>query len=330
MYTTIWTIIGIIATLATFGIVHWKTTSARKERERHAHKDIVGVLAGILAQGQDSLDLPVVQSLLKSKAREYDVNLSTIDELPKVVEDLVAKFTESEFITPEFRHKLIQKAMLLQEKFECKGPRLEEAVAEYQQPARLDRYRRTIVLSAMAALLAGAITLLIAGILGSYPTEGLTKDAVSIAIIVLIAAFGSYVVEYRQLKKKQTERSSYLNKVLERMVIEALTEIAPKASVDRNVKIAQGDYSTEADFVIKVDDEIVPIEIKSGSVRHEAIDTIVVAMKLLASRKGILITSSHVQENVKKIALEHNILLLEGISTKEDLVGGLRGTKLFG
>jgi len=332
MDTTTWTVIGIIATLATFGIVYWKTTSVRKERERHAHKDIVVVLARILAQGQDSLDLPVVESLLKSKAREYRTNLSTVDELPKIAEDLVAKFTESEFITPEVRHKLIEKVMLLQEKFERKEPRLEEATAEFQQSAQAYTYRRNIVLSTMGALLAATITFVISGVI--LDTDLIRSDQVSmitmITIVVLLAAVGTYVFEYQQLKRKKAERSLYLNKVFEEIVIEVLHEIAPKASVERNVKIVQGDYYSEADFVVKVNDESVPIEIKTGSVRHEAISSLVAAMKLLTSRRGVLITSSQVQENIKKMALEHNVLLLEGITTKEDLIRGLRETKLFG
>lgn len=327
MDTTTWTIIGIIATLATFGIVYWKTTSARKEREKHAHKDIIVVLARILAQGQDSLDLPVVQSLLKSKAREYDINLSTVDELPKIAEDLVVKFTESEFITPEARHKLIEKVMLLQEKFERKEPRLEEATAEFQQSTQFYRYRRNIVLSTMGALLAATISFVISGVM--FDTD-LTSNVVLITIALLAAAFGTYVIEYRQLKRKKAERSLYLNKVFEEIVVEALHEIAPKASVDRNVEIVQGDYYSEVDFVIKLNDKTVPIEIKTGSVRNEAISPIVTAMKLLASRRGVLITSSQVQENIKKMTLKHNILLLEGITSKEDLIRRLRDTKLFG
>lgn len=327
MDTTTWTIIGIIVTLTTFGIVYWKTTSARKEKERHAHKDIVAVLARILAQGQDSLDLSVVQSLLKSKAREYDINLSTVDELPKIAEDLVVKFTESEFISPEDRHKLIEKVMLLQEKFERKEPRLEEATAEFQQSAQFYRYRRNTVLSTLVALLAATMTFIISGVI--FDTD-LTSNVVLVTIALLVAAFGTYVIEYQQLKRKKAEKSLYLKRVFEEIVIEALHEIAPKASVDRNVKIVQGDYYSEADFVIKVNDEKVPIEIKSGSVKHEAIGSIVATMKLLTSRRGILITSSKVQGNIKKMALEQNVLLLEGITTKEDLTHELRDTKLFG
>lgn len=288
MDTTIWGIIGIIVTLATFVIVYWRTTSARQERGKQAHRDIVVVLTRILAQGQDSLELPIVESLLKSKAREHDVNLSLVDELPKITEDLITKFTESEFITSEARSKLIEKVMLLREKFQRKEPRLEEAVAEYQQPARLDRYRyrRTVVLSTMAALLAGTIIFVIAYTLNSEITREFPISVVLTTVLGLIAALGTYIFEYGQTKRKEAERSLYLNKVFERIVIEALHEIAPKASVESDVKIVRGDYHAEADFVIKVNNAVVPVEIKTGTVKHETILSIVDAMRLLKSKRG--------------------------------------------
>jgi hypothetical protein len=112
MDATTWTIIGVIVTVVTFGVVYWKTTGARKEREKHAHKDIVVTLARILTQDQATLDLPAIHSFIKSKAREYDVNLSIVDEPPKIFEDLIAKFTESEFITPEVRQEVLGKVLL--------------------------------------------------------------------------------------------------------------------------------------------------------------------------------------------------------------------------
>jgi hypothetical protein len=56
---------------------------------------------------------------------------------------------------------------------------------------------------------------------------------------------------------------------------------------------------------------------------------IVKGMKLLESRKAILITSSQIQDYIKKMAFDHNIYLLEGITTREDLIRGLRDTNLF-
>ncbi len=132
MNVMLWTITGVVVALVTFGIADWRTRTARGDRTRRAHKDIVTVIAKLLAQGQTRVDLPVIETVLKTKAREYDVSLSIADELPRIVEDTVAMFTESEFIPPRTRQTLLRKAFALQRLGEGRRPTLKEAVAAFQ------------------------------------------------------------------------------------------------------------------------------------------------------------------------------------------------------
>lgn len=74
---------------------------------------------------------------------------------------------------------------------------------------------------------------------------------------------------------------------------------------------------------------MLPIEIKAGLVKNQAIDTMVAAMQGLASKRGILITSSQVQEEIRKMANTNNILLIEGVSSEEDLIRGLKDAKII-
>ena len=66
MDVILWVVIGIVVALVTFGIVDWRTRTARGERTRRAHKDVVTAIAKVLAQGEARVDLPVIESLLKS------------------------------------------------------------------------------------------------------------------------------------------------------------------------------------------------------------------------------------------------------------------------
>lgn len=113
--TIILAVAGIAVTLLVFFLVDRKTRGARREREKHAHRDIVATSARLLAQNQEIFHLHVMEALIRSKSREYDVNLSVADEVPSIVEDIVARLTDSEFISSRVRGKLVEKAFALQE-----------------------------------------------------------------------------------------------------------------------------------------------------------------------------------------------------------------------
>jgi hypothetical protein len=96
--------------------------------------------------------------------------LSIGDELPKIVEDLAARFTESEFITPKTRQNLIQKALALPRLGENRKPTLKEAVADLEESSRLTASysRRNVLLGATVSLLAAIVTLaIIAAFIGA-------------------------------------------------------------------------------------------------------------------------------------------------------------------
>src|SRR5512136_2246339 len=137
MDVILWVVIGVVVALVTFGIADWRAGSARGERIRRAHKDVVTVIAKLLAQGQTRVDLPFIETVLKTKAREYGVNLSIVDELPRIAEDTVARLAESEFIPPKTRQNLLQKALALRRLGENRKPTLKEAVADLEESSRL-------------------------------------------------------------------------------------------------------------------------------------------------------------------------------------------------
>jgi hypothetical protein len=333
MEVTLCVVIGVVVALATFGIVDWRTRTARGQRTRHAHEDVVTAIAKILAQGQARVDLPVIESLLKTKAREYDVNLSINDELPKIVEDLAARFTESEFIPPKTRQTLLKKAFALQGLGESRRPTLKEAVADWEESSRLaaGHSRRSTLLSAAVSLLAAIVTLAIiaafirADVIGLLPgyTGGIC------AAIAAAVVFSLYQAS-RATRSKEARTLADIHRIFEEMVLDVLSKTMPEAIVQRNVRIETGRYSVEVDFIINVNGITLPIKLKHGLVRPQTVAVMAAVTNKLATERGMIITSTQMSDQAKKLAMPKNITLLEGVMSAEDLTRGLKDAGIVG
>jgi hypothetical protein len=327
MNVILWAVIGIVVALATFGITDWRTRTARGERTRHAHRDVVTAIAKLLAQGQARVDLPVIESLLKTKAREYDVNLSIADELSRIVEDLAVRLTESEFITPRTRQNLLRKAFALQQLGKSRNPTLKEAVADLEESCRLaaSHCRRSTLLSAAVSLLAAIVTLAIvaafigADVIGLLPIYAGGVCAAIAAAVVISLYQGS-----RAIRSKEARTLADVHRVFEEMVLDVLGKTMPEATVQRNVRIETKRYLVEVDFIINVNGINLPIKLKHGLVRPQTVAAMAAVVNELATERGIIITSMQMSDGTKKMGVPNNITLLEGIMSAEDLTRGFK------
>jgi hypothetical protein len=333
MDVILWTITGVVVALVTFGIVDWRTRNARGERTRRAHKDVVTVIAKLLAQGEARVDLPLMESVLKSKAREYDVNLSIADELPGIAEDVVARVTESEFITPKTRQNLLQKASALQRLGENRRPTLKEAVADLEESSRLaaSHLRRNTLLSAAASLLAAIVTLAVATALTKANVIGLLPVyAGGVCAAIAAAVVFSLYQASRGMRLKEARALADVHRMFEEMVLDVLGKTMPEAMVQRNVKIEAGKYLVEVDFIINVNGITLPIKVKHGLVRPQTVAAMAAVMNKLATERGMIITSTQGNDRTKKMAIPTNITFLEGIMSAEDLTRGLKDANIVG
>lgn len=327
MDVILWVVIGIVVALVTFGIVDWRTMTARGERTRRAHKDVVTAIAKVLAQGQTRVDLPVIESLLKTKAREYDVDLSIADELPKIVEDLAAGFTESEFIPPRTRQNLLQKAFALQRLGENRRPTLKEAVADLEECSRLaaSHRRRNTLLSATVSLLAAIVTLaIIAAFIGADVVELLPVYAGGICAAIAAAVVFSLYQASRATRSREARTLADVHRIFEEMVLDVLGKTMPEAIMQRNVRIETERYLVEVDFIINVNGITLPVKLKHGLVSPQTIAAMAAVMNKLATERGMIITSRQIGARTRKMAMAKNITLLEGIRSAEDLTRGLK------
>jgi hypothetical protein len=331
MDVILWVVIGVVVALVTFAIVDWRTKGARGERTRRAHKDVVTVIAKLLAQGQTRVDLPIIESVLKTKGREYDVNLSLADELPKIVEDTIARFTEDEFIPPKTRQTLLKKASALQRLGEGRRPTLKEAVADLVEASRLTASysRRNLLLSVTVSLLAAIVTLaIIAAFIGADVIGLLPVYAGGVCAAIAAAVVVSLYQAARATRAKEARTLADVHRIFEEMVLDVLGKTMPEAIVQRKVRIETGRYLVDVDFIIDVNGSALPIKLKHGLVRPQTVAAMAAVMNKLATERGMIITSMQMGDQTKKMAMPRNITLLQGIMSAEDLTRGLKDSNI--
>jgi hypothetical protein len=329
----LWVVIGIVVALVTFAIVDWRTRDALSQRTRHAHRDVVTAIAKLLAQGQARADLPVIESLLKTKGREYDVNLSIADELPRIVDDTVARFTESEFIPPKTRQNLLKKASALQRLGESRRPTLKEAVADLEEASRLaaGHSRRSTLLSATVGLLAAIVTLaIVAAFIGVDVIDLLPVYAGGICAAIAAAVVFSLYQTSRETRAKEVKALADVHRIFAEMVLDVLGKTMPEATVQRNVRIETEKYLVEVDFIISDNGITLPIKLKHGLVRPQTVAAMAAVMNKLAAERGMIITSMQMSDQTKKMAVPWNITILQGVMSAEDVTRGLKDADLVG
>ena len=333
MDVILWSVTGVVVALVTFGIAEWRTRTARGERTRRAHKDVVTAIAKLLAQGQAPVDLPVIESALKTKAREYNVNLSVAYELPRIVEDLGARFTESELIPPRTKQNLLKKAFALQRLGESRRPTLKEAVADLEESCRLaaSHSRRSTLLSATVSLLAAIVTLaIVTAFIGADVIGLLPIYAGGVCAAIAAAVVFSLYQASRATRSKEARTLADVHRVFEEMVLDVLGKTMPEATVQRNVRIETKRYLVEVDFIINVNGIALPIKLKHGLVRPQTVVAMAAVVNELATERGMIITSMQMSDRTRKMEMPKNITLLEGIMSAEDLTRGLKDADIVG
>lgn len=102
--TIITTTIGLI----TFGISYRKTVTAKKERRKSAYKEIVSICLKTLYHNEINPTHSMLEELIRSKAREYEVERKNLPSVSILLEDMASKILGHEFIEREKKEELLQ------------------------------------------------------------------------------------------------------------------------------------------------------------------------------------------------------------------------------
>lgn len=309
-------VIGIVLTLATFFITYKLTIGARKEREKNAYREIISTITRFIAQNQINPTLDVIQGLIRSKAREYNVSMGNIPGIPVIFEDSMTKFIENEFISQDIKKDLINKVSSLQTELESKETR--GMIAETIEVSGTDKSR--ILLSTITSMVV-LITLLY--MLEEYSLYVLT-DIVLYAILAMSFIFIATVYLYMnaniEKEKKESESTTYISPIFENMVFSVLQRHL-KEKIEKGVVLKNG---KRIDFALQINDERIPIEVKYQDVKPNTIEQIFDYKNQLGAERALLITNSSVTERARKSADAKNIIIVDNVNSEEDLINSLK------
>ena len=299
-----------------FFITYKLTIGARKEREKNAYREIISTITRFISQNQINPTLDVIQGLIRSKARAYNVSMVNIPGIPVIFEDSMTKFIENEFISQDIKKDLINKVRLLQTELEIKETR--GMIAETIEVSVADKSR--ILLSTITSMVM-LITLLY--MLEEYSLYVLT-DIFLYAILAMSFIFVATVYLYMNAKiekeKKESESTTYVSPIFENMVSSALQRHL-KEKIERGVVLKNG---KRIDFALQINDERIPIEVKYQDVKSNTIEQIFDYKNQLGAERAILITNSSVTERVRKSADAKNIIIVDNVNSEEDIINSLK------
>ena len=319
--------LGLGIPLLTFFITYKKTVGVSKEREKTAYREIVSLIAKLIAHEKINPNFDIINGLIKSKAREYNVNLD-ISYIPTIFEDVLTKFIENEFISQDVKTNLIDKVQQTQKEiFEAKETK--EATFREKEPSFNDNY--IILLSTVAALVASIITVIIAvqEKIISEPIEpltfGLSKQGFLILLLAFITTLTITLIFYnkkeREIKLKEVTSNKYGASIFEDIVFTALKNVFPSEKIKKNLILSNG---KEVDFLLTINDERIPIEVKYHTVSLESLNRVMDYMAELNVEKAILITNASINQKIRKLAEEKNIRLIDKVDSEEDVINKIR------
>lgn len=332
-------IINIFLTIAisliTFIFTYNKTIGARKERERTAYKEIVSIMAKLIAHEQINPNLDVILGLIRSKSREYDANLD-ISYIPSIFEDINTKYIENEFISQDIKKNLIEKVQLIQKEILDVKEAKEATLSVKESTVSLkDKY--SIILSTFSSLFALLAAILTIGII-SIPGESIFSININEVILYLresellfslimgiLVILTLTLVIYQRMNiekiEKEIKSTKYGTPILEQMVFSALKNVFPDEKIQESALLSNGRI---VDFLLKIDDEKIPIEIKYQALKSPTIGQIISDMETLKAEKAILITNSSVNLQIRKYVEENNIILFDNVKSEAEIIHRLK------
>lgn len=318
--------IGIVAFLVTvtFSFLAYRRLRGEKgQKIINARREVVRILANQFADSEDELKVSAVEAILNSKYRNCNVKSLNTTEFPIIIEDLITQFAENIFLLEEKRESLIDRASNLQRNFERRKLGLKVANQNWQESSIL-KIALKITSTFLLSLGAGLFVIILAIAFNISVIYNLIE---LIILLFIVAAFSSFM-QYRVLKEERGRNSHFLHNALEDTVTTTFRDKTPNASFESNVLTPDGRL-VKVDLVITLNEEKIPVEIKHKPITVTTINNLSNAMGVLKSKKAILVTSSRVGGEFKELANSKNIIILESMTSEEDVIRGLSDTKFF-
>ena len=320
-------IIGIAVTLLTSYLLYRGTAGAAKERAKTARKEILHSFLKAFVHDELEPKLDLANSLIRSKAREHEVNLGSLPTVPIFVEDLIASVAENDFISVEEKRNLLAKLESFQRGL-VERPR---SIVLPTATESIGRERLLVGLEVLISMAAGIAVVVSVLYSGSFAINGLTQILPAIAVVSVTAVTAAlYTYGRSRIEREDTLKATevtYTGPAFEAMVREAIKELGP------SVSILAGPQSHEAfDFV--VDGPTGRYVLEAKYTRHplgvESVRNIIGAMYESKIEKGriILVTNNTPTGNALDSAQKAGIIVIANVNSMDQIASKLRDVLL--
>lgn len=327
-YTLLSLLAGTLITLLVgVGTAFWtnrRLTSARQERQRSIHREMIQALARYVTESNHSPDARVVLAIARSKAIEQRIGLPTPEDIAWLLDGVVTRFAESELVSPQDKITLIDDVLRLQVAVRTpEQVRLPIPQIMPVEPRRVsERTSMWYVLpaTALAATVAGLLVTIVSSVSGTSSESLIWSIFLTILLVSSSVAAMTYMRWLRRSRMEEAEFQRRLAPILEDMITSVVSQIFPDARIDRQAKLKADQAEIEVDFILNMHGMRIPIEIKYGKVGQVSLDALSRSMKALSAKHGILVTTTPATDRMKAMARELGIILLDAITSERDII----------
>ena len=292
-------------------------TVKHRERGKNAYREIISIMTRFLSQTKINPTLDVIQGLTRSKAREHNVHMVSIPSLPAIFEDLITKFIENEFISPDTKNDIISRVKLLQNELETEEAR-ERMIVETPEVPKI--YKFIILAAAVIAPMFFALLIMLVTT-DYYYYAARDMYVIMMGLLFFVATYLFYIKAIRVKEEKEAESTAYNSAIFENMIFSALKRYLPEGNIEKGVVLKKG---RQVDFVLRINDEKIPMDVKFRDVKFGTVQQISDYKNQLGAKRAILITNSSVAKKVRKSADAKNIIIIDDVNSEEDMINRLK------
>lgn len=297
---------------------------AKNRDLKNARKEVVTLLNNEMAKNKKGLEFPIVRAVINSNYGEQNIDSIPPTEIQALFDDLIASLTKNSFISLPRRNELAEKALVWKQGFEKKETDLSKAIDNWRKVSKFRVAMRVVFILAVG-IFVGLTTFIISALRNPL----IWNSVIEAFFLIVIASTLFGYLQYRRAKEERDKSSHNLHIVLEGKVAEALETYTPKAMIETNVTDTGTGKLIEVDLIISRGENRVPVEIKHRQVRPETLRKLDDAMTALRSKKGLLVTSTSVGDEIEELARRTGIVILDNVASEGEIVNRLRHTKLF-
>lgn len=317
-------IVGVGPPIGIFIYQSRKAESTRKLTEKNARKEILSVVAGEIAQPEwGTLSVTTIESLIRNRARELNLNLTIDLEFPILIQDLTTQILGDNFLGYEFKNKLITRVKDLETQFKRTRPVLETLEFERLAIKPQIKWLRVItlfcfyfVISTSAAL----VTLLAILYFAEISIDiGYARVPLIAGLTSAVLSLIKYLREYQMATKEHEKATISYKKTGVETIRKVLESSRRKASIRREYQVTMGDQRIIIDLVLESDGERFPIEMKY-KVQQSDVEAMALSVNRLQAKQGIIISYLKANAQTKELAQSKNVAIFENVISEADIV----------